>query len=291
VNEIISIQSHVAYGYVGNRAAVFPLQCLGWDVTAINTVQFSNHTEYDHFSGEVFSAEHIRAVFDGVATVAGLAGVQALLTGYMGDQTTGAVVLDALAAIRAANPKALYCCDPVMGDTDKGFYVRAGLPEWMRDHALPAADIATPNQFELAWLTGRELATREAVLAAAAELRRLGPEVVLVTSLAVEDSAAGRIDMLVDTAAGSWRVSTRRVAFTVPTSGAGDFCAAMFLAGCLEWGLDGAGPGRALARAAAAIQAVFDATQAAGARELALIAAQDEIRTSGSEALELERLR
>ncbi len=277
MSEIISIQSHVAYGYVGNRAAVFPLQRLGWDVTAVNTVQFSNHTGYGRFTGEVFSAEHIRQVVDGIEALTGFGRVQALLTGYMGDQATGAAVLDALARLRAVHPQALYCCDPVMGDTGRGFFVREGLPEWMRDHALPAADIVTPNQFELAWLSGRDIATRADAVSAAAALRERGPRVVLVTSLVVDDSDTDRIAMLVDTAEGSWRVSTPLIDFQTPPNGAGDFTAAMFLAGCLELGLAGDGPARALARTAAAVRVLFEATHASGGRELALIAAQDEI--------------
>ncbi|WP_423821196.1 pyridoxal kinase PdxY [Salinisphaera sp. SPP-AMP-43] len=294
MSDIISIQSHVAYGYVGNRAAVFPLQRLGWDVTAINTVQFSNHTGYGCFSGEVFSAEHVADVFDGLAGLtglAGLAGVRALLTGYMGDQRTGAAVLDCLGRMRQANGHALYCCDPVMGDTGRGFFVRAGLPEWMRDQAVPAADIITPNQFELAWLAGLPVTTREQAITAAAALRAQGPQVVLVTSLVVEDSAADRIAMLVDTAEGSWRVSTPLIAFETPPNGAGDFTAAMFLAGCLEHGLAGEGPAVALARTAAAVQILFERTHAAGRRELALIAAQDEIAAACGDQVAIERLR
>ncbi|AWN16698.1 pyridoxal kinase PdxY [Salinisphaera sp. LB1] len=291
MSEIISIQSHVAYGYVGNRAAVFPLQRLGWDVTAVNTVQFSNHTGYGRFTGEVFSAAHIREVVDGIEALTGFAGVRALLTGYMGDQATGAAVLDALARLRAAHPQALYCCDPVMGDTGRGFFVRDGLPQWMRDHALPAADIVTPNQFELAWLADRDITTRDDAVTAAAALRRRGPRVVLVTSLVVDDSQADRIAMLVDTADGSWRVSTPLIHFDPPPNGAGDFTAAVFLAGCLELGLGGDGPARALARTAAAVRILFEATQAAGGRELALISAQNEIAAASGDTVAIERLR
>ncbi|MES1956283.1 pyridoxal kinase PdxY [Salinisphaera hydrothermalis] len=291
MSDIISIQSHVAYGYVGNRAAVFPLQRLGWDVTAINTVQFSNHTGYGRFIGDVFSADHIRDVVDGIEALTGFARVRALLTGYMGDQTTGAAVLDALARLRAARPETLYCCDPVMGDTGRGFFVREGLPEWMRDQAVPSADIVTPNQFELAWLAGREIVTRDDAVAAAAALRERGPRVVLVTSLVVDDSDPDRIAMLVDTAAGSWRVSTPMIAFETPPNGAGDFTAAMFLAGCLDYGLGDDGPARALARTAAAVKILFEATRAAGSRELALIAVQDDIAAAVDAGVAIERLR
>lgn len=291
MSDIISIQSHVAHGYVGNRAAVFPLQRLGWDVDVVNTVQFSNHTGHPSFTGEVFSAEHIRAVIDGIQALTGFAGVRALLTGYMGDRSIGAAVLDTLARLRTAQPGALYCCDPVMGDPDGGCYVRADLPDWMRDHALPAADIITPNLYELSRLAGHEANTLAAVLEATATLRERGPRVVLITSLQVEDTPADRIAMLVDATDGSWRVTVPRLDLYSPFSGAGDFTAATFLAGCLEWGLDGAGPAHAMARTAAATRKLLEATQASGGSELALISAQDEYATARSDDVEIERLR
>ncbi len=157
MTHVISIQSHVAYGYVGNRAAVFPLQRLGLEVTAINTVQFSNHTGYGAFTGDVFSPDHLRNVLDGVESLVGLDGVDAVLSGYMGDEGIGRAVLDSVDRVKQANPEALYCCDPVMGDIGRGFFVREGIPEWMRDHAIARADIVTPNQFELAFLAGRQI--------------------------------------------------------------------------------------------------------------------------------------
>ncbi|WP_121170971.1 pyridoxal kinase PdxY [Kushneria sinocarnis] len=282
MTHIVSIQSHVAYGYVGNRAAVFPLQRLGLEVTAINTVQFSNHTGYGAFTGEVCSPEHLRDVLDGVEALTGLTDMQAVLSGYMGDEGIGRAVLESVRRVRLANPEALYCCDPVMGDVGRGFFVREGIPAWMRAHAVPSADIVTPNQFELAWLADREIVTLTDALEAAAALRTLGPRVVLVTSLNVteaggEEAEAGRIEMLVDTAAGSWRVATPLIEFATPPNGAGDFTAAMFLAHCLREGLSGEGPARALAATAGAVQALFEHTRRAGNRELALIGAQHDI--------------
>lgn len=296
MNGIVSIQSHVAHGYVGNRAAVFPLQRLGYDVAAINTVQFSNHTGYGTFTGEVFSSDHVADVFAGIERLTGLRDVAALLTGYLGDRGTGEVVLDALSRIRRASPGALYCCDPVMGDTGRGFFVREEIPAWIRERAVPAADIVTPNQFELSWLAEREIHTRDDALAAAAALRARGPSVVLVTSMAVEDTRADRIAMLVDTADGAWRIATPRIDFETPPNGAGDFTAAVFLASCLACGLAEDGPARALAHTAAAIEILFDATRRAGRRELALIEAQDAITRAVRDPLEtglptLERLR
>ncbi|WP_251975853.1 pyridoxal kinase PdxY [Salinicola avicenniae] len=290
MTHVISIQSHVAYGYVGNRAAVFPLQRLGLEVTAINTVQFSNHTGYGAFTGEVFTPDHLRQVLDGVEALTGLGGVDALLSGYMGDEGIGRAVLDSVDRVKRANPAALYCCDPVMGDIGRGFFVREGIPEWMRDHAIGRADIVTPNQFELGFLAGRDIQTLEDALEAAAELRRRGPKVVLVTSLEVRGDDGEQIGMLVDSAAGSWRIRTPKVAFDIPPNGAGDFTAAMFLAHSLRAGLAEEGPARALEQTAAAVQMLFDHTRQAGTRELAMIRAQHDI-VSPTVALHAERLR
>lgn len=290
MTHVISIQSHVAYGYVGNRAAVFPLQRLELEVTAINTVQFSNHTGYGAFTGEVFSPDHLKDVLDGVESLVGLDGVDALLSGYMGDEGIGRAVLESVDRVKHANPLALYCCDPVMGDVGRGFFVREGIPQWMRDHAIGRADIITPNQFELGFLAGRDIRTLEDVLAATADLRAKGPKVVLVTSLEIAGDDGEQIGMLVDAPAGSWRIATPKVAFAVPPNGAGDFTAALFLAHTLRAGVEDEGPARALEQTAAAVQMLFEHTHRAGTRELALIAAQHDI-VSPTVTLHAERLR
>ncbi|WP_445620341.1 pyridoxal kinase PdxY [Kushneria sp. Sum13] len=292
MTHIISIQSHVAYGYVGNRAAVLPLQRLGCEVTAINTVQFSNHTGYGAFTGEVFTPAHLKEVLDGVESLTGLCDVQAVLSGYMGDQGIGRAVLESVTRVRSASPGALYCCDPVMGDIGRGFFVREDIPAWMRDCAVPAADIITPNQFELAFLSDQSIASLDDVLTAAARLREQGPSVVLVTSLDIDDSTPDTIEMLVDTAVGSWRIATPRFDFPVAPNGAGDFTAAVFLACCLrdQDGITGEGPARALERTAEAVHALFTHTFAAGTRELALIQAQNEI-VAPRQRFDAERVR
>lgn len=270
---ILSIQSHVAYGYVGNRAAVFPLQRLGHDVIAVNTVQFSNHTGYGAWTGEVFSAAHIADVIEGLAARGVLGRCDAVLSGYMGDAALGQVILDTVARVRTANPDALYACDPVMGDVGRGFFVRPGIPDFMKADAVPRADLITPNQFELEFLTGHTVRSLEDALAAAAAARALGPRLVLVTSLMRAGAAPDTIEMLVDSAEGTWLVATPRLPLEPPPNGAGDCVAALFLATYLESG----DPAAALGHAAAAIYAVFAATQAAGTRELQLIAAQDRL--------------
>lgn len=268
---VLSIQSHVAYGYVGNRAAVFPLQRLGCDVIAVNTVQFSNHTGYGSWKGDVFSATHVQQVLDGVEERGALDACDAVLSGYMGDAAMGSVILSAVARVKAAKADAVYCCDPVMGDVGRGFFVRPGIPEFMRDHAVPAADVVTPNQFELEYLTGGSASSLDGALAATAALRARGPRLVLVTSLTREEAPEGRIEMLVDSDAGAFLVGTPRLPLDPPPNGAGDAVAALFLAHYLKT-RDAAA---ALEGAAAAINAVFQETRRAGTRELQLIAAQD----------------
>ncbi len=270
---ILSIQSHVAFGYVGNRAATFPLQRLGFDVWAVNTVQFSNHTGYGAWKGEAFSPAHVRAIVDGIAERGVLDQCDALLTGYLGDPAMGEAVIDTAARVRAANPAALWTCDPVMGDVGRGFFVRPGIPELFRDRIAPLADIITPNQFELEHLAAGKVDTlRHAVEAARAVLAR-GTKVVLVTSLQRSDAAPGSIEMLAVNEDGAHLVATPLLDFAVPPNGSGDAVAALFLAHYLRC----RDIATALAEAAAAIFALMDATARSGRRELAMIAAQDEL--------------
>ena len=168
---ILSIQSWVSYGHVGNASATFPLQRMGAEVWAINTVQFSNHTGYGSWTGEVFTGAQIGALVDGIAARGVLPRCDAVLSGYLGDPTVGEAILTAAVRVRAANPAALWCCDPVIGDVGRGVYVRPMIPEFLRDRAVPLADILTPNQFELEWLTGRTVTTLDSARAAVAALR------------------------------------------------------------------------------------------------------------------------
>jgi len=267
---VISIQSHVAYGHVGNSAAVFALQRLGLEVWPVHTVQFSNHTGYPDWQGEVFAAERIARVLDGLAARGAFARCDALLTGYVGDPALGAVVLDAAERIRAANPRALWACDPVMGDHGKGLFVRPGIPEFMTDQALPAADIVTPNLFELERLTGQRPRSLADICAAAVNLLTRGPKVVLVTSLA-EQAEGDTVAMLAATAEGAWRVATPRLA--IAPNGGGDAVAALFLGFYLKAG----SVPEALGAAASAIFEVLQTTLDLGEEELQLVAAQDRL--------------
>ncbi len=267
---ILSIQSHVAYGHAGNSAAVFPLQRLGHDVYPVLTVTFSNHTGYGATRGPLIAPDDVREVINGVEDRGAFPTIDAVLSGYQGAEAVGEVVLDAVARVKAANPAAVYCCDPVMGDVGRGFFVRAGIPEYLRDHVVPAADIVTPNQFELEFLTGRPVTTLADVVAAAEQLHRMGPPTVLVTSVLTADTPDGEIQMLCSAPEGTWLVSTPLLPMTV--RGGGDVTAAVFLAHTLT-----DGPQAALSRTAATMYAVLAATHEAGLEEMALVAQQDAI--------------
>src|SRR3978361_164999 len=154
--ELLSIQSSVAFGHVGNSAAVFPLQRLGIEAWPVNTVHFSNHTGYGEWRGPLLSAEDLRAVIQGGEERGAPARVAAVLSGYQGAEEVGQVVLDTVAWVKQLNPSAVYCCDPVMGDVGRGMFVRPGIPEFMRDQVGPAADVITHNHFQPAFHSGGE---------------------------------------------------------------------------------------------------------------------------------------
>ncbi|MBK1658758.1 pyridoxal kinase PdxY [Paracraurococcus ruber] len=267
---ILSIQSWVAYGHVGNASAVFPLQRLGAEVWAIHTVQFSNHTGYGAWRGQVLPASLIGDCVQGIAERGVLGRCDAVLTGYVGDAATGEAILDAVGQVKAANPRAVWCCDPVIGDVGRGIYVRAGIPEFFRDRALALADIVTPNQFELEWLTGRSVATLAEARAAVAALQAAGPRCVLLTSLRTAETPADAMDLLAAEGGQAWRLRTPLLPLSV--NGAGDAIAALFL-----FHRQRSGSARdALERAVSSIYGVLRRTAEAGSRELLTVAAQDE---------------
>jgi pyridoxine kinase len=270
VMNLLSIQSHVAYGHVGNAAAVFPLQRLGIEVWPIHTVQFSNHTGYGAWRGQVFDASLIREVMQGIEERDALANCDGVLSGYMGSADTGAAILDAVDRVKLANPKARYCCDPVIGDVGRGVFVRPGIPEFMREQAVPAADIVTPNQFELQHLTGLTSRTIEEAGRACGAIHAMGPKTVLVTSLHVEDTPKDMIDLFASGPDGRFRLRTPLLDLAV--NGAGDAIAALFFAHCLRSG----STAEALTLAASSIFGVLRRTAEARSREVLLVAAQEE---------------
>ena len=247
---ILSIQSAVAYGSVGNAAAVFPLQRLGFEVWRVDTVLFSNHTGYGAWRGTVLEPKLVREILLGIEERGVLPQCEAVLSGYLGTTELGRVVLDAVDSVKRANPDAIYCCDPVMGDRGRGFFVRPELAEFFRAEAVRRADVLTPNHFELETLTGLGVGTLAAARSACDTLLAQGPRAILVTSLEIEEASTGDAAMLAATRDGGWLVRTPRLPMIA--NGAGDLTAALFLAHYLRT-RDAAG---ALAATASAVHAV-----------------------------------
>jgi pyridoxine kinase len=268
---ILSLQSHVVYGHVGNSAAAFALRRMGCEVWPIHTVQFSNHTGYETSRGRAFDAAHIQELVQGLGERDALRRCDGVLSGYVGSAGMGTAILDAAGEIKRLNPRALYCCDPVIGDVGRGSFVSSEVAALFRQRAVPAADIVTPNHFELEQITGRSARTVAAALAAADALRALGPRVGLVTSLVTEETPADAIDLLAFDPAGRYRLRTPKL--PVAAHGAGDLIAALFLAHYLR----SASAAEAMARAAASVFGVLKCTADEGENEMALIAAQDEL--------------
>lgn len=267
---ILSIQSWVSYGHVGNASAMFPLQRMGFEVWAVNTVQFSNHTGYGKWKGQVYTGEAVSELVDGMDERGALERCDGVLSGYMGDAGIGEAILSAVSRVRAQNPSAIYLCDPVIGDVGRGIFVRPGIPEFMRDRAVPAADIVTPNHFELENLSGvdvRDLATLRQALAV---IHELGPRIVMVTSLTLDETTEDSVDIVVSADGELLHVRTPRLSLNV--NGAGDAIAALFLGKYLET----RSPGAALIHAASAVYGLLLKTAEAGSREIVTVAAQDE---------------
>lgn len=273
---ILSVQSHVAYGHVGNRSAVFPLERMGFEVWPVNTVQFSNHTGYGSWRGMVFPEEHVAEVCKGIGELGVAGDCDAVLSGYLGSAKIGRAVLDALGSIRATRPDAVYCCDPVMGDEGRGCYVRPEIPGFFRTEALPTADIVTPNHFEAELLSGMTIRSIAEARQACEAIHDCGPRIVLITSFDATEGRevpvpAGAVSMLLSDDKHLYLVSTPRIAFGIVPNGSGDLAAALFLGQYLKTG----NAAMALDAMTEAVYAVLEATAARGARELALVESQE----------------
>jgi len=278
---ILSIQSHVAYGHVGNSAAVFPLQRLGHEVWPVLTVNFSNHTGYGEWRGPLIDPADVALVITGIEERGEFGRIDAVLSGYQGSPAISDVVVDAVARVKAANPSATYTCDPVMGNATSGCFVNPEIPPKYRDTVIPVADIVTPNQFELGFITGQEAlggpSSLEEILEGVGAIRDLGPSTVLVTSVDRADAEPDTIEMLAVTDDGAWLVATPRL--PMKANGSGDITAALFTAHLHATG----SPADALASTASSVYAVLQETLDSGERELRLVAAQDAIAAPAQE--------
>ena len=269
---VLSVQSHVAYGHAGNSAAVFPLQRLGIEVLPVHTVQFSNHTGYGAFRGQVFEAAHLEDVFLGLEERGILPTVSAVLSGYMGDASIGNAIIAMADKIRALNPDALYVCDPVFGDVGRGVFVRPDIPDYYRDHSLAAADIITPNQFEFELLMGTTLTSMDHAISVARAHIGETDKTVIITSLMTPDIEPGQLATLAVTGQHACAVTTPVIEKTPLPNGMGDAFTAILLGQLLQ---DKALP-HAMQLATASLYQLVDATPE-GSRDLPLIAAQPQI--------------
>ncbi|MGK9148141.1 pyridoxal kinase PdxY [Plantibacter flavus] len=267
--KILSIQSAVAFGHVGNSAAVFPLQRIGVEVIPVNTVNFSNHTGYGAWRGPLISPEQVGEVITGVEERGAFPQIDVVLSGYQGGVGIGDVIVDAVQRVKAANPSALYACDPVMGNAKSGCFVAPEIPDLLRDRVVPNADIITPNQFELGYLTGTEPASLESTLASVELARAMGPSVVLVTSVERPDRDPETIEMLVVDDAGRWLVQTPLLPFKA--NGSGDVTAALFAA---HYG-ETRDAKLSLERTVSSVFDLVELTYRSGQRELQLVEAQE----------------
>ncbi|CAB0916470.1 pyridoxamine kinase [Corynebacterium diphtheriae] len=269
---ILSIQSHVSYGHVGNSAAVFPLQRIGHEVWPVHTVNFSNHTGYGQWGGELIPAAQVRNVIDGMEQRGAFEQrIDAILSGYQGGSDIADVIVDAVARIKEANPQAVYACDPVMGNAKSGCFVSDLIPPLLRDKVVPVADIITPNQFELEYLTGVPAHDTTSTLEAIAAAQEMGPDTVLVTSVRRPETPADAIEMIAANEQGAWLVRTPFIDFK--RNGSGDVTAALFTGHYIRerYAAD------ALARTASSVFDLIETTFTADSRELLIIESQEAI--------------
>ena len=278
---ILSIQSHVAYGHVGNSAAVFPLQRLGHEVWPVLTVNFSNHTGYGAWRGPLIDPADVTEVIAGIEDRGVLPTCDAVLSGYQGSPAVAGVVVDAVRRVKAANPAATYTCDPVMGNATSGCFVNPAIPPVIREQVVPVADVLTPNQFELGFLTGTDPHSLDEVLESADAARALGPSTILVTSVETGDDTIGLMAVDGD---GAWLVETPLL--PMKANGSGDITAALFTAHLHETG----SARQAVERTVSSVFAVLKQTLDSGERELQLVAAQDAIASPAAD-FEARRVR
>ncbi|WP_342318210.1 pyridoxal kinase PdxY [Corynebacterium mayonis] len=267
---ILSIQSSVTYGHVGNSAAVFPLQRIGHEVWPIHTVNFSNHTGYGDWKGPLIAASDVAGIVEALAARDALKRVDAVLSGYLGGDDIADVVVETVARVKALNPQALYACDPVMGNKNSGCFVSENIPPLLRDKVVPVADIISPNQFELGYLTGVEACDLDSTRRAVEAAHEIGPRTVLVTSVERPDVDNTKfLEMLVSDESGSWIVRTPRLPFK--RNGSGDVTSALFTGHYIR-SKDAA---EALAKTASSVFGLLEMTYEAGSEELTIVQAQE----------------
>lgn len=271
MKNILSIQSHVVYGYAGNKSATFPMQLLGIDVWALNTVQFSNHTQYGKWTGMVIPKEQIGEIVQGIDNIGELHQCDAVLSGYIGSAEQVEEIIKAFHKVKERNPKAIYLCDPVMGHPDKGCIVADGVKEGLIKTAMAQADIITPNLVELRELSGLAVENFEQAIEAVKVILSKGPKKVLVKHLSRVGKDATKFEMLLANEDGIWHISRPLHDFSKEPVGVGDLTAGLFLANLLN----GKSDVEAFEHTANAVNDVMETTHNAGVYELQTIASRE----------------
>ncbi|MBD1585957.1 pyridoxal kinase PdxY [Pseudomonas typographi] len=270
---LLAIQSHVVFGHAGNSAAVFAMQRMGVNVWPLNTVQFSNHTQYGHWTGQVLDYEQIPSLVAGIEAIGELPQCDAVLSGYLGNAAQGQAILEVVQRVKAVNPKAIYLCDPVMGHPEKSCIVAPQVSEFLLEGALPRADVLCPNQLELNTFCGRTAQTLADCVEMARSLLARGPSMVLVKHLFYGEKDPQVFEMLLVTAGGAWHLRRPLLAFPKAPVGVGDLTSGLFLSRLLL----GDNPVQAMEATGAAVHEVLLETQACTTYELQLVRAQDRI--------------
>ncbi|WP_131863306.1 pyridoxal kinase PdxY [Biostraticola tofi] len=274
MKNILSIQSHVVFGHAGNSVSVFPMRRMGVNVWPLNTVQFSNHTQYGHWTGCVMPANHLTEIVRGIAEIDKLKTCDAILSGYIGSAEQGEHILDIVRQVKEANPDAWYLCDPVMGHPEKGCIVAPGVAEFHCKRGLPSADIISPNLLELEQLSGKTVNSVDEAVAIARELCERGPRMVLIKHLSYAGYDRNSFEMLLVTPDEAWHTSRPLVDFgTRQPVGVGDLTSGLLLVDLLK----GLSPVKALEHVTAAVYEVMKLTREMDEYELQVVAAQDQI--------------
>ena len=271
MKNLISIQSHVVYGYAGNKSATFPLQLLGVDVCTLNTVQFSNHTQYAKWTGMVLPKEQIGEIVRGIDEIGELHRCDAIISGYIGSADQVEEIVNAVNYVKQRNPNAVYLCDPVMGHPDKGCIVADGVKEGLVNIAMKAADIITPNLVELRELSGLTVDNFSQAIEAVKVILAQGPKKVLVKHLSKVGQDPTKFEMLLANQEGIWHISRPLHIFAKDPVGVGDLTAGLFMANLLN----GKSDIEAFEHTANAVNEVMQITHDSGLYELQIIAARE----------------
>lgn len=262
---VISIQSQVAYGHVGNSAAVFPMQMHGIDVIAVPTTLLSNRPGYPTLRGRALEAQLVADLLRGIEERGAVETSSMILSGYLGSPDIAAVVADFVTRAKARNPALRYACDPVLGDRDRGLFVQRDIPPLVRDRLCPLADIITPNHFEFEFLCGASATSIDRVIEQAQALIARGPSTVVITSAELTDTPDGQIDTIAVERSRAFRVRTPKL--PISPNGTGDLFAALYVSASVR----GKETADALAHAASAVFAVLERTAARGTEEMRIV--------------------